>query len=104
MKAAKGIATLILTALPVLALSSCEMTESVTQTPNSAYFTFAGDTSGLMLRIDDGDLIPLQSTRREVRYSVHSGKHRVRVLRDMSVVIDRQIFVGRGEGFLIKLP
>jgi hypothetical protein len=70
----------------------------------SAYFTFAGDTEGLMLRIDDGDLIPLQSSRREVRYSVPSGKHRVRVMRDKSLVIDRQIFVGRGEGFLIKLP
>jgi hypothetical protein len=104
MKIAQGMATLILGALPLLAVSSCEITESVSQAPNSAYLTFAGDTKGLVLQIDDGDPISLQASRREVRYSIPSGKHRVRVMRDKFLVVDRQIFVGRGEGFLIELP
>lgn len=104
MKIVQAVGALALVALSMFGMASCGINQRVTQTPNSAYLTFAGDPSGLVLQVNQGDLVPLQGSLGGTRYSVSSGKIRVRVTRGPSMIVDRQIYVGRGQGFLIELP
>lgn len=104
MRIVQAVGAFAFVALSMFGMASCGIKQGVTQTPNSAYLTFAGDPTGLVLQVDQGGLVPLQGSMGGTRYTVSSGKIRVRVTRGPSMIVDRQIFVGRGQGFLIQLP
>ncbi|RME27820.1 MAG: hypothetical protein D6806_04005 [Deltaproteobacteria bacterium] len=75
------------------------------QLDETAAIVFVGAIEGAQAYIDDGAGIDLSTGgQRPRRYTVEPGTHRVRVMRGGQVVVDREIFVGDGQVFEVKVP
>ena len=52
----------------------------------------------------EGAPVPVQGARGGVRYTLPSGRHRVRLMDGPEVRYDRYIFVSAGQGVRIEVP
>ena len=91
-------------AVIALPLSGCASRERNVQLAEIAYLAFQGDTSGLSLQIGEGEPFAMEGSRDEVRYEVEPGRLRIRVWRNGEVIVNRDVFVSRGQSFLVVLP
>jgi hypothetical protein len=84
--------------------AGCASKESSVQLEETAFLTFAGDPEGLELQVDEGERMPLQVVDDEVRYEVAPGRRHVRVWRGEVLVVERELFVSRGQIARVVLP
>jgi hypothetical protein len=90
---------ILLAILPMLVVvSSCEMTERAVQLADEGYLMFRGNLTGLKLQVDDAPQVDIQDSKKDVRYTLESGRHRIRVYRAGLTIVDRQVLVTTGQG------
>jgi len=63
-----------------------------------------GNPEGTSLQVGDNAPIPMESTGPERRYEIPPGRNRIRVWRGQEIVVDRDVFVSRGQIFRLRLP
>ncbi|NJB69021.1 hypothetical protein GGQ74_002715 [Desulfobaculum xiamenense] len=96
-------------------LAGCGYREGVTMKDKTAYIQFSGTTKNCVATVDDGVPFALEGSfytddqgrrhkRGPVLYEVLPGKHRVRVERDGSLVLDRTLLLGNQMTKEIILP
>ncbi|MBN2896384.1 MAG: hypothetical protein JXK05_10910 [Campylobacterales bacterium] len=83
----------ILTAL--LLLAGCGYKEGVVSGDAKAYLFFSGNVKGATVVVDDSEPFVIEAGR-DHRYRVSTGKHRVKVIRDGVVIIERELYLGDG--------
>ena len=93
----------VMTTLGVIS-AGCALREESVQLEEVAYVTFVGDPGELRFQVDDGEPVALKDTHREVRYEAAPGRRRVRVWRGDELIVDRLIFLSRGQSFRVVLP
>lgn len=103
MKAYTALCCVLLLALASF-VSSCAFKEGSTQLANTAFLTFSGSANGLTLQVDENTPIPMQNGENDTLYEIAPGKRHVRVWQSSQVVVNRDIFVSRGQTFEIALP
>lgn len=91
-------------ALVAASMTSCELVETSRQLPDSGYVTLDRAPEGWMLQVDEGAPVPVQDARGGVRYTLPSGRHRIRLMDGPEVRYDRYIFVSAGQGVQIEVP
>ena len=101
--------TIALGLLCSLAIGCGGFATRTVQTADRAYIQFVGSTSGASVMIDDGEMFPINieegSQKAIIRlFEVRPGKHRIRVVRDQKVVVDRQIFIDKNVTIEIDIP
>ena len=74
-----------------------------------AYIQFVGNTDGVSVIIDDGEMFPInieKGSRELVNrvFEVKPGKRRIRAVRDGRVVVDRIVFVDNNITMEINIP
>jgi hypothetical protein len=84
--------------------TGCGMRRGVVQLPEIAYLALEGDSAGLQLQIDDRVPQEVRETRGEVLYAVEPGRRRVRVWRGDELIVNREVFLARGQNFVVVLP
>jgi hypothetical protein len=103
---------LIAAILCAIFLVGCGYREGVVQTDQRSYLCFKGATENAVVSLDS--LQPFQlKTKKDnsgsqdncpFLYEISSGSHRVVVMRNNSVVVDRVIIVGSGMTKEIQVP
>ncbi len=91
-------------ALLGLPLTACEAVETSRQLPDSGYITLDRAPEGWSLQVDEATPVPVQDARGGVRYTLPSGKHRIRLLDGAVVRYDRYLFVSAGQGVQVEVP
>ncbi len=105
--------------LTMLTLGGCGHREGVTIAEPGAYLAFGGSTAGAMVKIDEdvsfilgegkGATIHSDTGQKETRlaqthYRVSPGKHRIQVIKNGIIVVDREILLGDGITREISVP
>lgn len=99
---ALGFLSLVLLAL--LLPAGCAMREASVQLDEAATLVVIGETSGLELQVADGPLLSLDGGGQDPSFEIEPGRNRVRVWRGGDLLVDRYIFLARGEMFEVRLP
>lgn len=86
-------AALILTA--ALFTTGCGYKEGVVSGDTVAYLYFSGKTENAAVSVDGGETFTVEPGR-DHRYKIKPGKHNIKVYKNGSVVVDREIYVGDG--------
>ena len=85
-------------------LAACEVVETSRQLPDSGYVILDRAPEGWLLQVDEGEPVPVKDVRGGVRYTLPSGKHRIRLIDGPEVRYDQLIFVSTGQGVHIEVP
>ena len=85
----------IITTATLLLFSGCGYKEGVKTDAQKAYLYFTGPVEGAQVSIDSGASFEVQAGPNN-RYEIEPGKHRLEVLKEGRVIIERTIFVGDG--------
>ena len=103
----------------LLGLSSCGFREGVTVAEPAAYLAFGGNTTGAIVKIDESVSFPLGKGRAATirsdtgenekylarrNYKITPGKHRIQVVRNGEIVVDRELLIGDGTTREISVP
>ena len=103
----------------LIGLTSCGYREGVTVADPAAYLAFGGNTSGAIAKVDENVTFPLGEGRgsniqsdtgsKEVNlagthYKITPGKHRIQVLKNGVIVVDRELLIGDGTTREISVP
>ncbi|HCC55205.1 MAG TPA: hypothetical protein DEQ20_09845 [Desulfobulbaceae bacterium] len=105
--------------LLLIGLTSCGFREGVTVADPAAYLAFGGNTTGAVVTIDRGVSFALDEGRgttiesdsgekeknlAETHYKITPGKHRIQVMRNGVIVVDRELLIGDGTTRGISVP
>ncbi|MGX5915430.1 hypothetical protein ACR0ST_11925 [Aliidiomarina sp. Khilg15.8] len=98
-----------------LALTACTSSyQSVTQTADDgAYIRLSGNFMGTVMTINDG--APVQLTERHIRtfqldnervvlFEVKSGTQQLRITRDGTTLVHRELYVSDGNTVAVRVP
>ena len=97
MKAIIGLIILCIT------LGSCGgYTTGTIQKSEKGFLKFTGNTTGVMISVDDGTQFPYNP--KVELYEVKPGKHAVKVYRNNEVVVDRTVIVDNQITFEVDVP
>ncbi|HTY57446.1 MAG TPA: hypothetical protein VMF59_01460 [Bacteroidota bacterium] len=91
--------------LLVLALALCSCggyTSGTVQKAEKGFLKFVGNTTGVMISVDDGTLFPPDPLTD--RYEVQPGRHTVKVYRNSQIVVDRTVIIDNHTTFEIEIP
>jgi len=103
----------------LIGLSSCGFREGVTVSEPAAFLAFSGDTTGAIVKVDESILITLgegpgttinsdtgekEKSLAEVHYKISPGKHRIQVVKNGQIVVDRELLIGDGTTREISVP
>ncbi|MEQ1602540.1 MAG: hypothetical protein HOP04_06940 [Methylophilaceae bacterium] len=104
----------------LISLASCSgYREGVTVAEPVSYLAFGGNTTGAIVKIDEGISFALSDGRvkttesntgekdkylANTHYKVTPGKHRIQVVKNGEVVIDRELLIGDGITREIIIP
>lgn len=80
----------------VLVLSACGYREGIIQSDSKSYLVFTGNIQDTTVSIDNVDPFPLEDNADKVHYQVSHGKHLITIKRDNKLIINREIFLGKG--------
>ncbi len=76
-------------------LAGCGYKEGVVSGDSKAYLFFSGNVAGATVVVDDSAPFAIEAGR-DHRYRVSTGKHRVKVIREGVVIIERELYLGDG--------
>lgn len=97
-------------------VAACGYQEAVTQRSDVAYLRFSGETRGISIQIDNGNLIDLESYEWAANpeqqaeyhayklYKIKPGKHVVEAFRDGKLLLRKLFFIANQETVEIELP
>ncbi|HFB53361.1 MAG TPA: hypothetical protein ENJ67_01395 [Sulfurimonas autotrophica] len=86
---------LTLSILMALGFSACGYKEGVATAAAKSHLYFTGDTSKILVSVDNGEKFPVKAGRDNL-YNVKPGKHLVQVYRDGELIVKMEIFVSDG--------
>ena len=87
-----------------LATSGCVSREKTVQLEEVAFLTFDGVQPSFLLQVDEGEPTAMKYTAWETRYKIAPGRRRIRVWEEGNLIVDRLIFLSRGQTVQITLP
>jgi len=76
--------------------------EGIVQKSEKGFIRFTGNTSQVILKIDDG--IPFQYDNMNPVYQVKTGKHTVQVIRNDEIIVNRTIIIDNQTTMEIEVP
>lgn len=85
-------------------MTACEMVETSRQLPDSGYVTLDRAPEGWLLQVDEAEPVPVQGRSEGVRYTLPSGRHRIRLMEGQEIRYDRFIFVSAGQVVQVEVP
>ncbi|QOP46493.1 hypothetical protein [Sulfurimonas paralvinellae] len=85
----------IIAFISLLGLSGCGYKEGVRTAAAKSHLYFTGDTSNVLVSIDNSEKFPVKSGIDHL-YNVAPGKHLVQVYRDDKLIVKIEIFVSDG--------
>ena len=86
---------LTLSILMSLGFSACGYKEGVATTTAKSHLYFTGDTSKIVISVDNGEKFPIKAGRDNL-YNIEPGKHLVQVYREGELILKMKIFVSDG--------
>lgn len=86
---------LTLSILIALGLSACGYKEGVATAAAKSHLYFTGDTSKILVSVDNGETFPVKEGRDNL-YNIKPGKHLVQVYRDNQLIVKMEIFISDG--------
>lgn len=110
---------ILLAVIAMISLANCGYREGVTVAEPGAFLAFGGNTAGAIVKIDEsvsfvlgegtGTAIPSDTGEKEKRlsgthYRLAPGKHRIQVVKNGTVVVDREVLLGDGATREISVP
>jgi len=102
MKKSSSLFVCVLTCMWALISAGCSLqTGTLTRVPE-AQFSFRGATANARVVIDDES--PKTLTDSPANIAAKPGKHRIRVIKDGAVVVDREVLIGDQQIFEIIVP
>lgn len=105
--------------LLLIGLSSCGFREGVTVAEPAAFLAFGGNTTGAIVKIDESVSFTLGEGRGTAtksdtgekekylagtNYKITPGKHRIQVVKNGEIVVDRELLIGDGTTREISVP
>jgi hypothetical protein len=98
--------------MSVFLLAACTRYQSVTQTEAGSFIQLKGSFRDAELVIDSQPPILLDGKQKTfklngvevMKFAVSQGTHRVQVVKNGSIVVDRKIFISEGNAFEIIVP
>jgi len=97
--------------LSLIGLASCGYREAVIIADPRAFLAFGGNTAGAIVKIDENISFALDNGHgpssnsdtgakekhlAETHYRIAPGKHRIQVLKNEEIVVDRELLLGDG--------
>lgn len=79
----------------LLLFAGCGYKEGAATGEKAAYLYFSGNTENVTVSVDSGRQFGVEPGR-DNRYRIAPGKHDVRVFRNGTLIVDREIYVGDG--------
>ncbi len=76
--------------------------EGIIQKSEKGFIKFTGNTTQIVLKIDDGT--PFQYDIKNPVYQVKVGKHTVQVIRDDEVIVNRIVLIDNQTTMEIEVP
>lgn len=106
---------LCIAGLAILALAACTSSyESTTQqADDGAYIRLSGNFMGTELTINDEPPIRVREgstntfrldNERVALFELNPGSQRIRITRDGELVVNRELYVGRGNTIAVRVP
>jgi hypothetical protein len=98
--------------LCVFLLAACHTYQSVTQTEAGSFIQLKGNFRDAELLIDAQPAIILDAKQKTfslngaevMKFAVSVGTHRVQVIKNGNIAVDRKIFISEGNSFEIIVP
>lgn len=81
--------------LGLVLLGGCGYKEGVVNADRKAYLYFTGNVKEVSVSVDGGTPFSVEEGRDNL-YTIAPGKHRVEVMRDGRVIVEREVYVGDG--------
>jgi hypothetical protein len=85
----------ILSLAALLGFSACGYKEGVATGAQKSYLYFTGDVTDVTVSVDEGVPFNVKSGR-DNQYKIEPGKHIVKVYRNNTMTVQREIFVSDG--------
>jgi hypothetical protein len=106
--------------LSLFSLAGCGYREAVIVAEPRAFFAFRGNTTGALVKIDENISFTLEdnihgmtttsdtgTTEKHLagaHYRIAPGKHRIQILKNGEIVVDRELLLGDGITKEISVP
>lgn len=94
----------LMLALGIFLLGGCGLHEGVVQKAEKSYIKFSGNTSSVLVQIDDMAPFDLAFKGDSTLYQVAPGKHSVKISRGGSIVVNKLVFIDSGAAAEIIIP
>jgi hypothetical protein len=89
---------LLITCL-LISFTACGYKEGIIQSSPNSYLKFTGNTRNAFATLDGSDPFPIQGSSdngKIIHYEISPGKHRIIIQRNNTVILDRDMLIGKG--------